>query len=152
LQKLKSLLVTITLIVLSSSILIAQPYRYNKFKANRLMDLTLEISTSGLLKKDALLSMEADSVIKEWINNSFDRDIADHVKDNTDLFTKILSYKESRKDVLGAMKGMKKVYTNEKNQSLVDACNKRALVGASYVDIYDASDDNYFGVLLILFK
>jgi len=64
-QKLKSLLVTIILIVFSSPILFAQPYRYDKLKANRLMDLTREISTSGSLKKDTLLSVDADSVLKE---------------------------------------------------------------------------------------
>ena len=127
-------------------------FYYNHSKSDRLIELMLTITESDL-KESRSLSMEADKALK-MLAEETDTSVAfaDYVSDDIVFFIKVLSEEQVEEDVIFALKGMEKVWTNAEDQSLVNACLRKKIVGASYIDMRDRYDGEDFGVLLIFFR
>ncbi len=135
----------IAIVVMTSN---AQDLVFNQAQADELIELSLSMNPS--LEEAEVASVEAQLALTNWYYGGFEKSPFDYVTEGYAGFCEVLMFDESQGSVLESeFDDMK---TNLKGSSMVDIAKERCYVGAAYIEIYDPSESNYFGVYLILFR
>lgn len=146
----KKLLLLLVLMVMFVATVLAQTYRTNDQKADRLGMTLAEVSNAVY---SYALSEKAEEAIMEWYNESYKKGLFEYTDSEAAYaFCNILTFNKTR-DGYDILKTIKNTTAKSPDKSSwTDAMAVDGRVGCGYVEIYDTAEEKYFGVWLVIYE
>lgn len=146
----KKLLLLLVLMLAFVATVLAQTYRTNDQKADRLGMTLAEVSNAVY---SYALSEKAEEAIMEWYNESYKKGLFEYTDSEAAYaFCNILTFNKTRDsyDILKTIKNTTAISPDK--SSWTDAMEVDGRIGCGYVEIYDTAEEKYFGVWLVIYE